>query len=636
MNAGACSHRFSRPKLATVAARSPTNLTVAANHSQSRRNTNMSSTSQTAPPRTAVLPATVLQAELIPWVGVQAGAGSSANGPAPAMQVQDSRRRAQQWQRKTKSGHQPQPPHMVLKGGQQVEEADDPIQPHHFITVDNLQLVLPYYYDFKCYVKQRWAGKCIVDLFAQAPPSVTQAPPNVTQAPPCVTQEFPLLTPEYYTRAFAAGRLRVEGNQGGTLRACDVTLDTPLQVGWCIRHFIHRHEPPVLAGRVQLLGQTEDFVAVCKPACMPVHTVGQFRKNTLLGVMQAQYPELGQLYPTFSDGGCRLDKPVSGLLLLARSSEAAGRMRQHLEPCTQLASSSVQVEVLGAPHGHTLEAPPHTLHAVLELDVALSWDPKTNHVTAESDGPQVGGALSWAPELTANAGDTVSQPAPAANVPPVSPTSSGTGNAKPAATQFQLIRYDADSDTSIVECRPLTGRTHQIRVHLQFPLSLSQYLGYPIANDSQYGGSWGAPLAFRRLRDPPSSAPALDLAAGGYPAPSSAATGISRPLSPPDPPQAPPQSSAAGGCLVPAALDMALLSGAVQRLYTQPEFRVQRELVDEVCPHCPCLAPRGYPIDLQPLWLHALRYSSLDWAFEAPWPEWAAADYCCQRPVQAS
>ncbi|GFH20815.1 PseudoU_synth_2 domain-containing protein [Haematococcus lacustris] len=199
-------------------------------------------------------------------------------------------------------------------------------------------------------------------------------------------------------------------------------------------------------------------------------------------------------------------------------------------------------------------------------------------------GPQVGGALSWAPELAANAGDTVSQPAPAANVPPVSPASSGTGNAKPAATQFQLIRYDADSDTSIVECRPLTGRTHQIRVHLQ-------YLGHPIANDSQYGGSWGAPLAFRRLRDPPSSAPALDLAAGGYPAPSSAATGCAeeRQLTSKRQRQddmqkdlAPPQSSAAGGCLVPAALDMALLSGAVQRLYTQPEFRVQRELVDEV------------------------------------------------------
>ena len=34
---------------------------------------------------------------------------------------------------------------------------------------------------------------------------------------------------------------------------------------------------------------------------------------------------------------------------------------------------------------------------------------------------------------------------------------------------------------SILECRPLTGRTHQIRVHLQ-------YLGLPILGDSTYGG----------------------------------------------------------------------------------------------------------------------------------------------------
>eukprot|EP00940_MAST-03C_sp_MAST-3C-sp2_P003587 g3587.t1 len=35
--------------------------------------------------------------------------------------------------------------------------------------------------------------------------------------------------------------------------------------------------------------------------------------------------------------------------------------------------------------------------------------------------------------------------------------------------------------TSVVECEPVTGRTHQLRLHLQL-------LGYPIANDAQYGG----------------------------------------------------------------------------------------------------------------------------------------------------
>jgi len=34
----------------------------------------------------------------------------------------------------------------------------------------------------------------------------------------------------------------------------------------------------------------------------------------------------------------------------------------------------------------------------------------------------------------------------------------------------------------LVKCMPKTGRTHQIRVHLQ-------HLGYPIANDPCYGGS---------------------------------------------------------------------------------------------------------------------------------------------------
>lgn len=59
--------------------------------------------------------------------------------------------------------------------------------------------------------------------------------------------------------------------------------------------FLHTHSWSPL----QVIGQTDEFVAVCKPACMPVHTVGQYRKNTVLGVLQAQCPELGTLYPTY-------------------------------------------------------------------------------------------------------------------------------------------------------------------------------------------------------------------------------------------------------------------------------------------------------------------------------------------------
>lgn len=54
---------------------------------------------------------------------------------------------------------------------------------------------------------------------------------------------------------------------------------------------------------------------------------------------------------------------------------------------------------------------------------------------------------------------------------------------KESRTVFQRLSYNGRS--SVVRCLPLTGRTHQIRVHLQ-------YLGFPILNDPIYGSSaWG-------------------------------------------------------------------------------------------------------------------------------------------------
>ena len=41
-------------------------------------------------------------------------------------------------------------------------------------------------------------------------------------------------------------------------------------------------------------------------------------------------------------------------------------------------------------------------------------------------------------------------------------------NGKDAKTEFQRVSYDPITNTSVVKCHPLTGRTHQIRVHLQF------------------------------------------------------------------------------------------------------------------------------------------------------------------------
>ncbi len=55
-------------------------------------------------------------------------------------------------------------------------------------------------------------------------------------------------------------------------------------------------------------------------------------------------------------------------------------------------------------------------------------------------------------------------------------------NAKDAFTHFRVLkRYKKDNKT-LIECKLSTGRTHQIRVHME-------YIGHPIYNDPVYGNN---------------------------------------------------------------------------------------------------------------------------------------------------
>jgi tRNA pseudouridine32 synthase / 23S rRNA pseudouridine746 synthase len=50
---------------------------------------------------------------------------------------------------------------------------------------------------------------------------------------------------------------------------------------------------------------------------------------------------------------------------------------------------------------------------------------------------------------------------------------------KPSQTRYKVLSYDANNDTTRLELAPITGRTHQLRVHLQA-------IGHSILGDHLY------------------------------------------------------------------------------------------------------------------------------------------------------
>jgi tRNA pseudouridine32 synthase / 23S rRNA pseudouridine746 synthase len=62
---------------------------------------------------------------------------------------------------------------------------------------------------------------------------------------------------------------------------------------------------------------------------------------------------------------------------------------------------------------------------------------------------------------------------------------------KPSLTRYALLSSDSNTQSSFLELEPVTGRTHQLRVHLS-------EIGHPIWGDTLYGGAATA-LATRLL-----------------------------------------------------------------------------------------------------------------------------------------
>eukprot|EP00930_Biecheleria_cincta_P086546 TRINITY_DN75819_c0_g1_i1.p1 TRINITY_DN75819_c0_g1~~TRINITY_DN75819_c0_g1_i1.p1 ORF type:complete len:499 (-),score=30.57 TRINITY_DN75819_c0_g1_i1:334-1830(-) len=383
-------------------------------------------------------------------------------------------------------------------GEHAVEEAPETPAEYEFAWSSGvrLRLVRPYRYCFRTFTKERWMGRSILEV---------------------CSAEFGAQPPEYYREAILDGRMKVSG--------VVVSPDYILCNGDAITHETMRHEPPVLAGiarnagdaqtdasknvpPIDVVGVTEDLVAVDKPPTMPVHPSGAYHHNTLLHILGHEQPRWRRGVSCALHTVHRLDRLTSGLVLLATSPAVARKV------CSEIADGKVQKEYLARVRGSFPCAKQDTQLPAPWLSATISRVDSTSSLytyseeagpstrsecgrrqaegcesvmgTAGSqDSPCPGGGtasgLSYA-RLTCSSDGAVKLDCPIRCASHRDGVHECHPDGRYAATVFSVIGYDATSDTSLVRCSPVTGRTHQIRVHLQ-------QLGFPIANDPCYGGS---------------------------------------------------------------------------------------------------------------------------------------------------
>jgi RluA family pseudouridine synthase len=191
-----------------------------------------------------------------------------------------------------------------------------------------------------------------------------------------------------------------------------------VRAGQRFRHLFPNVIEPDVNGGVEILHEDEALIVVNKPAPLPMHAGGRFFLNTLQHILSVAY------HPQTPHPAHRLDANTTGLVLVARTRHFAA----HLQ--AQFAQGRVEKTYLARVAG---QLPADDFHC----DAAISAVP--------------GERCSRTVDLE-------------------------SGQA--ARTEFRVLRRFADG-TSLLEARPLTGRTNQIRVHLW-------HLGFPVCGDALY------------------------------------------------------------------------------------------------------------------------------------------------------
>ncbi|WP_243739982.1 RluA family pseudouridine synthase [Aureibacillus halotolerans] len=176
---------------------------------------------------------------------------------------------------------------------------------------------------------------------------------------------------------------------------------------------------------IEITYEDEDVLVVNKPSGMVIHPAPGHPNGTLVNALMFHCTNLSGINGVLRPGIVhRLDKDTSGLLMVAKNDKA------HELLVRQLQDRSVQRQYQAIVHG-TFS------HDTGTINASIGRDEKDRQKMA----------------IVSSGG-------------------------KQAITHFEVI--EALGEYSLVTCKLETGRTHQIRVHMN-------YIGHPVAGDPKYG-----------------------------------------------------------------------------------------------------------------------------------------------------
>lgn len=284
----------------------------------------------------------------------------------------------------------------------------------------------PYYHGRASFAKGRWFKRTLLEV---------------------LVSEFSADSRDEYIEGIRGGKYRII-REGKPLDPEEV-FNSPIRNSDVIETNSHKHEPPVkqwcdeevdipgekVAG-IDIVYEDDNLLVLNKPNGIPIHPTGMFYQNTLTEILKSRGKEARPCY--------RLDKVTSGLLIMGKTKAIANEIQ------AKIRSRDMNKIYLARVSGRF----PKSDSGISELCSQLPRPFENQDLTTVVE------SATYTIELKKSFPAGLSVP-------------------KQATTCFYPLRYFPNTDQTLVACKPLTGRTHQIRIHLA-------RLGFPIVNDPFY------------------------------------------------------------------------------------------------------------------------------------------------------